>query len=176
MIRGEAQPCRLCRICINSSTLKRVNRISIHCVGKIGPCNAPGVRATTSVPGARITTQTPPTPALRLCIIKPTGFSGLFRECNPCFSGHCRFFPLKKANLLNDALVERRSWRGLYRRGHHRVHRRPHTPKNPPGPSPGSPCPCAPAPFFPPASTQFWMVAKGTNTRWSRQSVQLALR
>src|SRR2546430_6363945 len=57
--------------------------------------------------------QTPPTPALRLCIIKPTGFSGLFRECNPCFSGHYRLFPLKKANLLNDALVERRSWRGL---------------------------------------------------------------
>src|SRR5262245_57056941 len=57
--------------------------------------------------------QTPPTPALRLCIIKPTGFSGLFRECNPCFSGHYSFFPLKKANLLNDALVERMSWRGL---------------------------------------------------------------
>src|SRR5262249_51198139 len=57
--------------------------------------------------------QTPPTPALRLCIIKPTGFSGFFRECNPCFSGHYKFFPLKKANLLNDALVERRLWRGL---------------------------------------------------------------
>jgi hypothetical protein len=57
--------------------------------------------------------QTPPRPALRLCIIKPTGFLGLFRECNPCFAGHYRFFPSKKANLLNDALVERRSWRGL---------------------------------------------------------------
>src|SRR6516162_8715485 len=58
--------------------------------------------------------QTPPMPALRLCIIKPTGFSGLFRECHPCFSRHYRFSPLKKANRLNDALVERRSWRGLH--------------------------------------------------------------
>jgi hypothetical protein len=59
--------------------------------------------------------QTPPTPALRLCIIKPIGFAGLFRECNPCFSGHYRLFALKKANLLNDALVARMSWRGLPR-------------------------------------------------------------
>lgn len=29
-------------------------------------------------------------------------------------------------------------------------------------------------PFFPPASTQFWIVANGTNTRWSRQRCQLA--
>ena len=63
----------------------------------------------------RADVQTPPTPALRLCIIKPIGFAGLFRECNPCFSGHYRLFALKKANLLNDALVARMSWRGLSR-------------------------------------------------------------
>jgi hypothetical protein len=28
--------------------------------------------------------------------------------------------------------------------------------------------------FFSPASTQFWIVAKGTKTRWSRQRCQLA--
>src|SRR6516162_3118241 len=63
----------------------------------------------------KVEIQTPPTPALRLCIIKPIGFAGLFRECNPCFSGHYRLFALKKANLLNDALVARMSWRGLSR-------------------------------------------------------------
>ena len=40
-------------------------------------------------------------------------------------------------------------------------------------PSSGSPYPCAPVPFFPPASTQFWIVAKGTRDEWSRQ-VRLA--
>jgi len=30
--------------------------------------------------------------------------------------------------------------------------------------------------FFPAASTQFWMVAKGTKTRWSRHKSQLAER
>ena len=66
--------------------------------------------------------------------------------------------------------------RRAYRRGRPRAHRRPHTPKNQPTPSPGSPCPCAPAPFFPPASTQFWIVAKGTTTRGSRHRCQLARR
>ena len=48
--------------------------------------------------------QTPPTPGLRLCIIKPTGFLRLFRECYPCFARRYRFCHRKKANLLNDAL------------------------------------------------------------------------
>src|SRR5262249_25225421 len=60
------------------------------------------------------------------------------------------------------------------RRDHHRVHRQPHSPKNLPTPSEGNRYPCAPAPFFPPASTQFCMVAKGTKTRWSRHKCQLA--
>src|SRR5262245_28417602 len=50
------------------------------------------------------TGQTPPKPTLRLCIIKLTGFSGLFRACYPCFSRRYRLSPLKKANRLNDAL------------------------------------------------------------------------
>jgi hypothetical protein len=51
-----------------------------------------------------LTLQTPPKPALRLCIIKPTGFSGLSRESYPCFSRHYGFFLSEKANRLNDAL------------------------------------------------------------------------
>ena len=35
MIRGAAQPCRLCRISTTPSTPKRVNPISIRCGGKI---------------------------------------------------------------------------------------------------------------------------------------------
>src|SRR6266487_6184035 len=49
--------------------------------------------------------QTPPTHGLRLCIIKPTGFSRPFRECHRCFLRHYRPFQRKKANLLNDALA-----------------------------------------------------------------------
>jgi len=49
--------------------------------------------------------QTPPTPGLRLCIIKPTGFLRLFRECYPCFSRYYRLCPRKKVNFLNDALA-----------------------------------------------------------------------
>jgi len=49
--------------------------------------------------------QTPPTHGLRLCIIKPTGFSRPFRECHHCFLRYYRPFHRKKANLLNDALA-----------------------------------------------------------------------
>src|SRR5882724_6059704 len=51
------------------------------------------------------TRQTPPTHGLRLCIIKPTGFSRPFRECHHCFLRYYRPFHRKKANLLNDALA-----------------------------------------------------------------------
>src|SRR5712691_6668709 len=47
----------------------------------------------------------------------------------------------------------------------HRAHRPPHNLKTPQAPTPKRRRPSALAPFFPPASTQFWMVAKGTNTR-----------
>ena len=49
--------------------------------------------------------QTPPTHALRLCIIKPTGFLRLSSECHRCFSKHYRLCHRKKANRLSDALV-----------------------------------------------------------------------
>jgi hypothetical protein len=51
------------------------------------------------------TEQTPPTPVLRLCIIKPTGLPRPSRETNHCFLKLYRFFRRKKANRLNDALV-----------------------------------------------------------------------
>src|SRR5438309_11816019 len=41
--------------------------------------------------------QTPPTHALRLCIIKPTGFLRLSSECHRCFSKHYRLCHRKKA-------------------------------------------------------------------------------
>jgi hypothetical protein len=36
---------------------EHVKLTSMRCAGKIGPCNAPDVRATTSAPGGRITTS-----------------------------------------------------------------------------------------------------------------------
>jgi ISXO2-like transposase domain len=57
VIQGNTQPCRLCRISINSSMPKRVNPISIRCAGTIAHSNAPGVKATTSVHGEYITTN-----------------------------------------------------------------------------------------------------------------------
>src|SRR5437763_15670572 len=54
-------------------------------------------------------------------------------------------------------------------RGHskapHRVHRLRRSLKTLQAPTPERRHPCVPAPFFPPASTQFCIVAKGTNTR-----------
>ena len=119
-VRADDHLCRAGRATLQSSRLGEARvtlALTLHC----------------PVPPAQLVihddwcdVQTPPTPALRLCIIKSTGFLGLLRECNPCFSGRYRFFPLKKANLLNDALVERRSWRGLRRVGRALSHAGPH--------------------------------------------------
>src|SRR6266849_8004384 len=46
-----------------------------------GPPGADADRQTLTRAAAIAAYQTPPTPALRLCIIKPTGFLRLFREC-----------------------------------------------------------------------------------------------
>jgi hypothetical protein len=70
-----------------------------------------------SFPPVGPTGQTPPTRSLRICVIKPTGFSRPFMGYPYCFFKPDRFRHRKKASLLNDALASRRSWRCLRQAG-----------------------------------------------------------
>jgi len=76
----------------------------------------------------------------------------------------------REATLLTALIDRREQAEGTLIEGP----RRPRRPQTPPRPSPGRPGPCGPAPFFPPASPQFWSVAQGPKTRWSRPRCQRA--